>query len=723
MKRTLIFICLAFALLAGFAFASEVPPVDHETFSTSQSRTINEKDDFSAGGTWTSMISGTKSQLFGVWGGSATDVFAVGSGGAILHYDGSSWQSMSSPASDDIEGIWGNSADDVWAVEYYCDWGPLVECYGGLIHYDGTTWARSASAPTSEVHGIWTMSPHIFVVGDVGIVWHYNGSSWSQDTPTTASLEGVWGSSASNVFAVGANGTILRYNGSSWGSISSGTTKDLWGVWGSSASNVFAVGKNGTILRYNGTSWTSMTSGTESWLFGVWGSSAADVFAVGEAGTILHYNGSAWSSMSSGTGKQLEGVWGSSSNNVFAVGAEGTILHYTESTVTTPTVATTAVTAITDTTASSGGNVTSDGGAAVTARGVCWSTSVNPTTSNSKTTDGTGTGSFLSAITGLSPKTPYHVRAYATNSVGTAYGSDVSFTTLDASLMPTVTTTAVSSISYDSASSGGNVTGDGGAAVTVRGVCWSTSANPTTSNNKTTDGTGTGSFLSAITGLSPKTPYHVRAYATNSVGTAYGSDVAFTTLDASLIPTVTTTAVSSISYNSASSGGNVTSDGGSPVTQRGVCWSTSVNPNTSNNKTTNGTGTGSFLGAITGLSLKTPYHVRAYATNSVGTAYGSDVAFTTLDASILYVSKVGCGAKTPCYPTIQGAVNAAGADVTIKIAEGTYAELITLSEPKSLTLQGGWDSSFGSQTGTTILRQAPKAPQGSLTLQMLIIKP
>jgi len=73
--------------------------------------------------------------------------------------------------------------------------------------------------------------------------------------------------------------------------------------------------------------------------------------------------------------------------------------------------------------------VSSDGGAAVTVRGVCWSTSVNPTTSNSKTTNGSGTGSFTSSITGLSQGTTYHVRAYATNSVGTSYGSDRSFTT------------------------------------------------------------------------------------------------------------------------------------------------------------------------------------------------------------------------------------------------------------------------------------------------------
>jgi formylglycine-generating enzyme required for sulfatase activity len=310
-----------------------------------------------------------------------------------------------------------------------------------------------------------------------------------------------------------------------------------------------------------------------------------------------------------------------------------------ESASTKPTVTTTAVTNITTTGATSGGNVTSDGGASVTARGVCWSTSTNPTTSNSKTNDGSGTGSFVSSLTGLSASTTYHVRAYAINSVGTSYGSDVSFKT--PASQPTVTTTAVSGITATTATSGGNVTSDGGATVTARGVCWSTSANPTTSNSKTTNGSGTGSFTSSITGLNPNTTYHVRAYATNSVGTSYGSDISFTTVASTTKPTVTTTAVSGITATTATSGGNVTSDGGASVTARGVCWSTLANPTTSNSKTTNGTGTGSFISNLTGLSPSTTYHVRAYATNSVGTSYGSDITFTTSSPPSTYTNSLG----------------------------------------------------------------------------------
>jgi hypothetical protein len=94
----------------------------------------------------------------------------------------------------------------------------------------------------------------------------------------------------------------------------------------------------------------------------------------------------------------------------------------------------------------------------------------------------------------------------------------------------TVTTTAISDIDKTTATGGGNVTADGGATVTARGICWSTSQNPTISGSHTTDGTGTGSFTSSMTGLTANTTYYVRAYATNSAGTAYGEEMSFTTL-------------------------------------------------------------------------------------------------------------------------------------------------------------------------------------------------
>ena len=300
-----------------------------------------------------------------------------------------------------------------------------------------------------------------------------------------------------------------------------------------------------------------------------------------------------------------------------------------------PTVVTGDVTNIAATTADCSGNVTADGGVFVIDRGVCWSTDSYPLIGfDPQTTDGTGLGTYTSKITGLSPNTTYYVSAYATNFKGTGYGEIKTFTT-DIG-MPTVVTGDVTNRTATTADCSGNVTADGGAAVTARGVCWSTSENPSTSDSMTTDGTGVGTYTSNITGLSPKTTYYIRAYATNSEGTAYGKQKTFTTK--AQMPSVTTGDVSNISTTTADCSGNVTADGGAAVTARGVCWSTSQNPTTSDSKTTDGTGVGTYTSNITGLSLNTTYYVRAYATNSVGTAYGEQRTFKTQEINPVFGS-------------------------------------------------------------------------------------
>ena len=192
-----------------------------------------------------------------------------------------------------------------------------------------------------------------------------------------------------------------------------------------------------------------------------------------------------------------------------------------------PTLTTTDIANITAISATSGGNITDNGGLNVTARGVCWSTSPNPTVNDSHTTNGTGTGSFTSSITGLEISTTYYVCAYATTNAGTAYGNEQTFTTRDG--IPTVTTAEITNIEGTYANGGGNITDDGGLAVTARGVCWSTSPNPTLADVHTFNGNGMGSFSGFITGLTMSTTYYVRAYATNSFVTVYGNQLSFTT--------------------------------------------------------------------------------------------------------------------------------------------------------------------------------------------------
>ena len=324
-------------------------------------------------------------------------------------------------------------------------------------------------------------------------------------------------------------------------------------------------------------------------------------------------------------------------------------------------VTTSDITDILSTTASCGGEVTMNMQQEVTARGVCWSTSQEPSVDNSKTTDGSGVGSFTSAITGLAAGETYYVRAYATSPLGTVYGNQRQFTTTTTTL-PTVSTDPVANIEATSATCGGNVISDGGRPVTARGVCWSTSQNPTTSDRCVANGSGVGEFTSTLNGLTPRTTYYVRAYATNTHGTAYGAQRTFTTPPEVTIttPTVTTAPVSNIDATSATSGGDITTDGGAPVTARGVCWSTSQNPTTSGSHTTDGTGTGTFTSALSSLNAATTYYIRAYATNSAGTAYGGQRTFTTANPTTPTVVTTPATNITTSSATLGGQVTADG---------------------------------------------------------------
>ena len=313
--------------------------------------------------------------------------------------------------------------------------------------------------------------------------------------------------------------------------------------------------------------------------------------------------------------------------------AYGNEISFSTVAPTVPVLTTREVTNITSSTSVSGGNITSDGGSAITAKGVCWGTTANPVivNNNNKTNNGTGKENYASDLTGLLPGTTYHVRAYAENSLGTGYGNDIEFKTL--AVPPTVTTAAISSKSYTSAVAGGNVTNTGGADVNERGVCWSTTSGPVATGLHSTDGTGPGSFVSNLINLTPNTLYYYRAYAKNSAGTSYGDELTVTTNPVAE-PSLTTNAITGVTLSQAVSGGNITNENGAPVTVRGVCWNTTGNPTISDNTLTSGSGTSSYSITITGLAQGSVFYVRAYAQNSAGTGYGNQLRFSTSASDI-----------------------------------------------------------------------------------------
>ncbi|KKN23193.1 hypothetical protein LCGC14_0907360 [marine sediment metagenome] len=302
-------------------------------------------------------------------------------------------------------------------------------------------------------------------------------------------------------------------------------------------------------------------------------------------------------------------------------------------TTTAPSVTTQAATSVDKTTATGNGNITGLGVPVATQYGSVWATHINPTTDDSKTEDVASppaTGAFTSSLTGLVPNTLYYSRAYVTNSVGTFYGAEVTFTTLvDVPVMTTNNPTEVATVT---ALGHGSIDNNGGSAITQHGVCWALTSNPTTADSKTEEGATTviGSFSSSMTGLTAGTLYHVRAYAVNTTGTGYGADVTFTTLVAGA-PIVVTRSSINVRTTTATGVGNIIDIGGAAVTQHGHCWGTSINPTTADSKTTLGTGAvGAFASDITVLTDGTTYYVRAYATNSFGTAYGNnDIIYPT----------------------------------------------------------------------------------------------
>jgi hypothetical protein len=202
--------------------------------------------------------SGTENWLKGVWGSSATDVYAVGENGTILHYGGSEWSKMNSMTIEHLYAVWGTSGANIYAVG----------AAGTILHFNGVLWSDEIqSGTTNNLRAIWGSGTNdIYVVGDKGTILHYDGSNWSSmDSGTTAWLLGVWGTSDKNLYAVGGyydgegiwfdlnswdGGAILHYDGTNWSEIQGDISYRLTSIWGTSASNIYTVGAQATILHY-----------------------------------------------------------------------------------------------------------------------------------------------------------------------------------------------------------------------------------------------------------------------------------------------------------------------------------------------------------------------------------------------------------------------------------------------------------------------------------------
>ena len=247
--------------------------------------------------------------------------------------------------------------------------------------------------------------------------------------------------------------------------------------------------------------------------------------------------------------------------------------------------------------------------------------------------------------------------------------------------VPTLTTSATTNILGTSATSGGSIVSEGTATVLSRGVCWSTGATPTLTDNKTTDGAGAGSFASSITGLNGATLYYVRAYATNSVGTGYGMTMSFTTFGQS--PTPVVAAATNITTTSSTVNGtvnpnylstNVTFEYGTN-TSYGLTATATQSPVAGNTSA-------SVSADLIGLTAGTIYHLRVKAVNSLGTSFSNDITFTTLGQAPL-ASSLAASNVSNSSATLNGTVNANYLSSIVTFEYGTttgYGSTVTATQ-------------------------------------------
>lgn len=274
--------------------------------------------------TWMAMESKTTKALKAVWAASSTEVFAVGDGGTVLHYDGTAWsvQAELGGGAPVLTGVWGSSPQDVFAIAQD----------GRLFHFDGA-WQDRGDISTEPLLGLWGAGPDdVFAVGFTGTIIRISGGGTVAMTSNTgATFYAVSGTTAADITAAGSVGVIQHYNGSNWGPAPSTplTGVTFYGVWVSPTSKVVAVGyqaSNSVIEVKEANAWNRSTAPTSA-LRAVWGVDDTNIYTVGDTGVIAHFDGATWTPMAAiPTTNQLNAISGSA-EDVFVVGEAGVILR------------------------------------------------------------------------------------------------------------------------------------------------------------------------------------------------------------------------------------------------------------------------------------------------------------------------------------------------------------------------------------------------------------
>ncbi len=314
--------------------------------------------------------------LTAIWGSGKTDVWAVGTTGTIVHFDGAEWKPIPSGTNQTLRGVWGSGPSDVWIVST-----PTLVLHGAGYSSGTATFDVAPEIPqvvthvTTLTHAVWGTSDSDVWLGGEAIPIDWDNYEHAHGWRTGSAASGVpwenmflgkrtdrvairsfWGSGPDDVWAVGGNdeivfdedgsqsvltrGRAFHTTGSDGGDVPSWTEHDtqsnaiLHAVWGTKGGDVWAVGRQGTIrrVRSGADRWEAVASPTNEHLRGLWGAASDDIWAVGDAGTVLHFDGTAWAISTAvfpaGPRPDLHAIWGSGSDDVWAVGDRG-VLHFT----------------------------------------------------------------------------------------------------------------------------------------------------------------------------------------------------------------------------------------------------------------------------------------------------------------------------------------------------------------------------------------------------------
>lgn len=277
---------------------------------------------------WVQKDSGSMANLYGIWGSSPSDIWAVGDDCALAHYDGQKWLPqkpvLKSPC-DGLTALWGSSAQDIWAVGHP----------GTLLHYNGN-WTSVESGVSTDLYGIWGSSAQdIWVVGKE-LVLRYRGHDWEPLVPPTRhTLRAVWGSAPNDVWIVGSrdanHGVVLRHDGKKFAEPHP-IDQRLRNVWGSGPNDVWIMATNfkqeSRIHHFDGKAYTETNLGAIGWLSALSGTGPGDVWAMGSDGVVAHHNGASWNIGRIAGVAHIRGLFGFRRDDIWAAATSGTILHF-----------------------------------------------------------------------------------------------------------------------------------------------------------------------------------------------------------------------------------------------------------------------------------------------------------------------------------------------------------------------------------------------------------